>query len=217
METIKVSFLIDELTNIYNTYKIPSLQNNIMICLDILKYYDFNDDNNRKFAGYVLRMMYVLKAKLEDNIDLTTDLSNLVGKGYASGDKRSVFHRREEKDPIEFESELEEFITRNYFDEEYERLNRTIIKNKTKLVGSENNSVVGYNYQKLLIHTITLLDSTELVLRLQLIVLQLIKTLNTNKEVYQDKIMVLNNQVETTITSRDNYLERYNQLNKTNF
>ena len=29
--------------------------------------------------------------------------------------------------------------------------------------------------------------------------------------------MLLDNQVETTITNRDNYLERYNQLNKTNF
>ncbi|AHF61388.1 hypothetical protein P344_06045 [Spiroplasma mirum ATCC 29335] len=150
-------------------------------------------------------------------MNLTTDLSNLVGKGYANGDKRSVFYRREEKDPLEFESEIEEFITRYYFDEEYGHLNRTIIKNKTKLVGSENNSVVGYKYQKLLINAITLLDSTELVLRLQLIVLQLIKTLNMNKEIYQDKIMILNNQFETTITSCDNYLERYNQLNKTNF
>ena len=70
-----------------------------MICLDILKYYDFNDDNNHKFAGYVLRMMSALKAELEDNIDLTIDLSNLVWKGYANGDKRSIFTAAKKKTP----------------------------------------------------------------------------------------------------------------------
>ncbi|WP_338965159.1 MULTISPECIES: hypothetical protein [unclassified Spiroplasma] len=38
-----IQVLVDELTQLYQRYQVQSLQNDIMICLDILKYYDFSD------------------------------------------------------------------------------------------------------------------------------------------------------------------------------
>ncbi len=51
-----------------------------MTGLDILKYYDFNDKNNQIFIGYILLVLFIATVKVEENIYLTTDLSNLVDK-----------------------------------------------------------------------------------------------------------------------------------------
>ncbi|WP_424526754.1 hypothetical protein [Spiroplasma endosymbiont of Glossina fuscipes fuscipes] len=101
-----IQVLVDELTQLYQRYQAQALQNDIMICLDILKYYDFSDQNNRVFIGYVLRVFYILKAKLEQNIDLTTDLSNLMAKGYTTGNNRNIFRRKVGKNGQEFKNEV---------------------------------------------------------------------------------------------------------------
>lgn len=92
-----IKVLVDELTKLYYRYQTESLRNDIMICLDILKYYDFNDKNNQIFIGYVLRVLFIVTVKVEENIDLTTDLSNLVAKGYTAGNHRNIFRRKKSK------------------------------------------------------------------------------------------------------------------------
>ncbi|PWF95595.1 hypothetical protein [Spiroplasma poulsonii] len=149
-----IQVLVDELTQLYQRYQVQSLQNDIMICLDILKYYDFSDQNNQVFIGYVLRVFYILKAKLEQNIDLTTDLSNLMAKVYTTGNNRNIFRRKIGKNRQEFENEVEFYVNRNYFDDEYNRLQRMLLKNGAKLVGSASASLACFNYEKILTNSI---------------------------------------------------------------
>lgn len=149
-----IQVLVDELTQLYQRYQVQSLQNDIMICLDILKYYDFSDQNNQVFIGYVLRVFYILKAKLEQNIDLATNLSNLMAKGYTTGNNRNIFRRKIGKNRQEFENEVEFYVNRNYFDDEYDRLQRMLLKNGAKLVGAASASLAGFNYEKILTNSI---------------------------------------------------------------
>ncbi|APE74155.1 hypothetical protein [Spiroplasma citri] len=60
-----IKVLVDELTKLYHCYQIESLRNDIMTCLDILKYYDFNDKNNQIFIGYVLRALFIVTVKVD--------------------------------------------------------------------------------------------------------------------------------------------------------
>ncbi len=130
-----------------------------MTCLDILKYYDFNDKNNQIFIVYVLRVLFIVTVKVEENIDLTTDLSNLVAKGYTTSNHRNIFRRKKSKNTNDFEKEVEFYIKRNYFDDEYERLQRLLLKMIAKLIGPANDSLAGFNYEKILTNTIQLLDN----------------------------------------------------------
>ncbi|MBW3057929.1 hypothetical protein D6D54_00385 [Spiroplasma poulsonii] len=209
-----IQVLVDELTQLYQRYQVQSLQNDIMICLDILKYYDFSDQNNQVFIGYVLRVFYILKAKLEQNIDLTTDLSNLMSKGYTTGNNRNIFRRKIGKNRQEFENEVEFYVNRNYFDDEYNRLQRILLKNGAKLVGSASASLAGFNYEKILTNSIQLLDSQELALRLQKIVMRVLKPFENEKSQFLAKQTMVNEDLDETITKRENYLQQYNKLFK---
>lgn len=209
-----IQVLVDELTQLYQRYQAQALQNDIMICLDILKYYDFSDQNNRVFIGYVLRVFYILKAKLEQNIDATTDLSNLMTKGYTTGNNRNIFRRKVGKNGQEFKNEVEFYIKRNYFDDEYERLQRMILKNGTKLVGPVNSSLAGFNYEKILTNSIQLVDSQELVLRLQKIVIRILKPFESEKSQFLEKQAIIDKYLVETITKQENYLQQYNKLFK---
>lgn len=109
-------------------------------------------------------------------IDLTTDLSNLVtNKGYTTGNHRNIFRRKKSKNTNDFEKEVEFYIKLNYFDDEYERLQRWLLKKIDKLIGSVNDSLAGFNYEKILTNAIQLLDNQELVLRLQNVVILILK------------------------------------------
>ncbi|WP_342255952.1 hypothetical protein [Spiroplasma endosymbiont of Poecilobothrus nobilitatus] len=108
-----IKVLVDELTKLYHRYQTESLRNDIMACLDILKYYDFNDKNNQIFIGYVLRVLFIVTVKVEENIDLTTDLSNLVAKRYTTGNHRNIFRRKKSKNTNDFEKEVEFYFILN--------------------------------------------------------------------------------------------------------
>ncbi|WHQ36961.1 hypothetical protein [Spiroplasma sp. SV19] len=209
-----IQVLVDELTQLYQRYQAQALQSDIMLCLDILKYYDFSEQNNQVFIGYVLRVFYILKAKLEQNIDLTTDLSNLIAKGYTTGNNRNVFHRKNGKNGQEFKNEVEFYVKRNYFDDEYDRLQRMLLKNGTKLVGPANASLAGFNYEKVLTNSIQLLDNQELVLRLQKIVIRVLKPFENEKSQFLEKQTMIDEDLAKIITKRENYLEQYNKLFK---
>ncbi|MFX4057887.1 MAG: hypothetical protein EHV01_006235 [Spiroplasma sp. hy2] len=143
-----IKVLVDELTKLYHRYQTESLRNDIMTCLDILKYYDFNDKNNQIFIGYVVWVLFIVTVKVEENIDLTTDLSNLVAKAYTTGNHRNIFRRKKSKNTNDFEKEVEFYIKRNYFDDEYERLQRLLLKRNAKLIGPVNDSLAGFKLWK---------------------------------------------------------------------
>lgn len=206
--------VVDELTQLYQLYQARLLRNDIMLCLDILKYYDFSDQNNQVFMGYIARVFYILKAKLEENIDLTTNLSNLMAKGYTSGNNRNVFRRKDNKNGQEFAEEVDFYVERNYFDDEYERLQRQILKNDTKLVGPVNASLAGFNYAQVLTNLMQLLDSQELTLRLQSIVIQILKPFENQKSQFLEKQKIVAKYLATTMLKRENYLQQYNKLFK---
>ncbi|WP_338965162.1 MULTISPECIES: hypothetical protein [unclassified Spiroplasma] len=159
-------------------------------------------------------MFYILKAKLEQNIDLTTDLSNLMAKGYTTGNNRNIFRRKIGKNRQEFENEVEFYVNRNYFDDEYDRLQRMLLKNGAKLVGSASASLAGFNYEKILTNSIQLLDSQELALRLQKIVMRVLKPFENEKSQFLAKQTMVNEDLDETITKRENYLQQYNKLFK---
>ncbi|UZQ29538.1 MAG: hypothetical protein OHM56_10265 [Spiroplasma phoeniceum] len=76
--------------------------------------------------------MFIVTVKVEENIDLTTDLSNLVAKGHTTGNNCNIFRRKKSKNTNDFEKEVEFYIKWNYFDDKYERLQRLILKRNAK-------------------------------------------------------------------------------------
>lgn len=207
-----IKVLVDELTKLYHRYQTESLRNDIMTCLDILKYYDFNDKNNQIFIGYVVRVLFIVTVKVEENIDLTTDLSNLVAKGYTTGNHRNIFRRKKSKNTNDFEKEVEFYIKRNYFDDEYERLQRLLLKRNAKLIGPVNDSLAGFNYEKILTNAIQLLDNQELVLRLQNVVILILKPFEIEKNEFLTKERLISKQLLAINEHRAKYLKQYNKL-----
>ncbi|AGM25752.1 hypothetical protein SSYRP_v1c01560 [Spiroplasma syrphidicola EA-1] len=205
--------LVQELNHLYNKYASQSFQEHILSCLEIIKQYDFDDKQNMIFASYALRFLFVLKAKLEENVDLTTNFGNLLGKGYTTGHQRKKFNFREKRNQDEYEEEIDFYIEHNFFDEEYERLQYLATKYRTKLSGDEFIAkVANSNLQKAYFTVFECLDNQELAVRLQIIAIQLLKITVTDKKPYNLKFESLMQLLTVIEKAREEYLTNYNQI-----
>ncbi|APE74156.1 hypothetical protein [Spiroplasma citri] len=87
-----------------------------------------------------------------------------------------------------------------------------LLKSTTKLIGPVNDSLAGFNYEKILTNAIQLLDNQELVLRLQNVVILILKPFEIEESEFLTKKTLISKQLLTINKHREQYLKQYNKL-----